>query len=327
MIFFVCLAIFLGFLVYSQFYGSHSLEQEPKIFIVQKGENLAQIAQNLEKQGFIKMKLFFKFYVFLQEGERLLKAGEYSLSPSMSVSQIAEKLIKGETSENQITLVEGWNLKDIADYFESQGVCQKEMFFETVNRPEEFVKVFDFLQDKPKSSNLEGYLFPDTYRVRTTQNIQDIIEMMLNNFGKKFTPDLREEINQQGRTIFEIVTMASLLEKEVGTKEDKELVSGILLKRLKTGMPLQVDATIAYLTGKKTTQISVDELKIDSPYNTYKYAGLPSGPISNPGLESILAAIYPQESDFWYYLSTLDGETIFSKTLTEHNRAKIRYLK
>ena len=121
--------------------------------------------------------------------------------------------------------------------------------------------------------------------------------------------------------------MASLIEKEVIGKEDKEIVSGILWKRLKIGMPLQIDATIVYITGKKTTEISREETKIDSPYNTYRYLGLPPGPICNPGLESIITAVYPKISDNWYYLSSPEGETYFSKNLEEHNIKKVRYLK
>ena len=121
--------------------------------------------------------------------------------------------------------------------------------------------------------------------------------------------------------------MASLIEKEVKTPEDKKIVSGILWKRLENSIPLQVDATISYITGKKGDSVSIEETKIDSPYNTYKYKGLPLGPISNPGLESIIASIYPENSDYWYYLSTPEGKTIFSKTLEEHNIAKAKYLK
>ena len=150
---------------------------------------------------------------------------------------------------------------------------------------------------------------------------------MQDNFDKKITPELREEIQQQGKTIFEIVTMASLIEKEVREKEEKEIVSGILWKRLENKIPLQVDATITYITGKKTTKISKEETQIDSPYNTYKYLGLPPGPICNPGIDSIEAAIYPKSSEYWYYLSTAEGKVIFSKTLEEHNLAKAKYLK
>ncbi len=183
------------------------------------------------------------------------------------------------------------------------------------------------MKDKPKNLNLEGYIFPDTYEIRKEENLEEIIIKTLQNLDSKLTKDIREDIDQQKRTIFEIITMASMIEKEVRTLEDKKIVSGILWKRLENNMPLQVDATIFYITGKKGTAISIEELKIDSLYNTYKYMGLPLGPICNPGLESIISAVYPEASDFWFYLSTPEGETIFSKTLKEHNIAKAKYLK
>ena len=155
----------------------------------------------------------------------------------------------------------------------------------------------------------------------------EIAEKMLLNFDKKLTPQIRTEVQVRGKTVFEVVTMASLLEKEVRSKEDKELAAGVLWKRLEHGIFLQVDATVAYITDKSGTQISRADLEIDSPYNTYVYAGLPLGPISNPGMESILAALYPKENEFWYYLATPKGETLFSRTLEEHNLKKVKYLK
>jgi UPF0755 protein len=188
-----------------------------------------------------------------------------------------------------------------------------------------FSEEFDFIKEKP-SSYLEGYLFPDTYEIDKNLNLEDIIFRMLYNFEDKVDFSLREEIKAQDKNLFEIMIMASLLEKEVSDSEDKKIVSGILWKRLEEGMALQVDATIIYLTGKKTTRVSLSDTKIDSPYNTYKYRGLPPAPITNPGLDSILAAIYPEDSSFWFYLSTPQGETIFSETLEEHNIAKNKYL-
>jgi len=242
--------------------------------------------------------------------------------------------------KKEITLIEGWNLRDIGWYFEGKGMFMAEELFELVGfplidysettdlpEPKDFSLDYYFLEDKPENVNLEGYLFPDTHQVGIGESIEEIVRRLLDNFDRKLVPDLREEIQNQNKTIFEIITMASLLEKEVRTLEEKKLVSGILWKRLENNMPLQVDATITYITGKKTTKISKEDTEIDSPYNTYKYLGLPLGPISNPGLESILAALYPEESEYWYYLSLPSGETIFSKTLEEHNLAKAQYLK
>ena len=239
-----------------------------------------------------------------------------------------------------MTIIEGWNLRNIGLYLENKEMFMTEELFELVGfplidyskatdllKPKDFSEEFDFLEDKPKNLGLEGYLFPDTYEIFFEEGIEDIVRRMLDNFDRKLTLELKEEIASQKKSIFEIVTMASLIEKEVRTIEDKKIVSGILWKRLKSRMPLQVDATISYITGRKTTEITKEELKINSPYNTYKYKGLPLGPICNPGLESIKAAIYPKQSEYWFYLSTPEGETIFSKTLREHNEAITKYLR
>jgi len=269
-----------------------------KIFSVEKGESLLEIGEKLEKESFIKNKIFFTLYVLSIGKHKNLQAGKYFLSSSMNIPEIAQKIISGEIANIKVTIPEGSTIKDIE---EKLGI-------------------------KLPKENLEGYLFPDTYYFPVGVTGEEVVRIMRENFEKKIAP-YREEIKKSGRTLHEIIVMASLLEKEVKTKEDKELVSGILWKRLEVGMPLQVDATITYITGKKTTKIPLEDLQIDSPYNTYKYKGLPPAPICNPGLESILAALYPKESDYWYYLSTPEGKTIFSKTLQEHNIAKEKYLK
>ena len=314
--------------------------QTEKFFLIRKGEGLREISFNLEKEGLIKDKTFFKTYVFLERIERELQAGEYWLSPSMTICEIAKKIVLGDVVKEEITIIEGWNVKDIAWYLENKGMFQAEELFELIGfpkidyskvkdlpRPKDFSKDYDFLKDKPKNLGLEGYLFPDTYQINRGVTIEEIVIMALNNFDQKLGPDLREEIEQERKTIFEIITTASLIEKEVKTIEDKKLVSGILWKRLENRIPLQVDATITYITGKKTTKISKEETQIDSPYNTYKYMGLSLGPICNPGFESILASVYPESNQYWYYLSTPEGRTIFSRTLEEHNIAKAKYLK
>ncbi len=330
---FILIILILGIWVWSGVY----LPKEPNsaetvVFSVKKGEGAKEISINLKEQNLIRYKSLFRVYVLIKGFSGGLKAGEYSFSYSMNIPQIVEKLVSGKVIEKKITIIEGWNLKDIGRYFENEGLFSSEDFFYKVTPTEEyifadFVEEFDFLKDKPAGATLEGYLFPDTYEIFSGDGIENIVRETLANFGKKLNQDLKEEITLQRKTIFEIVTMASLIEKEVKTKEDKEIVSGILWKRLENDIPLQVDATINYITGKNTTKIFTEETKIDSPYNTYKYKGLPFGPICNPGLESISAAIYPKDSQYWYYLSAPDGKTIFSKTLKEHNIAKEKYLK
>lgn len=302
-------------------------------FTVEKGEGSRDIALNLEKEKLIRWGPLFRLYVLFKGIAGELKAGQYLLSPSMNLPQIAEKLFQGEVLKEKITIIEGWNLKDIGSYFENKGMFPAEEVRQTAGK--DFSEDFDFLADKPAEASLEGYLFPDTYEIRKGENLEDIVRRMLNNFGRKLTVDLREEIGRRDKSVFEIITMASLIEKEVRTPADKRLVSGILWKRLAIDMPLQVDATIAYILGINAGSWDFDEMRkevalrkeIDSPYNTYKYRGLPLGPIANPGLESIKASIYPEDSDYWYYLSAADGQTFFSETLTDHNIKKAEYLR
>lgn len=258
------------------------LDEKAIIFSIEKGEGSREIALNLERQGLINWASLFRLYVLITGVSGKLQAGSYSLSSSMTIPEIAGKLSKGEIAKITITIPEGFTaeeiyqkLKDVADI------------------------------DLNELKSFEGYLFPDTYEIPYGFGGEEIISIMTENFNKKITADLRLEIARQNKELGEIVIMASLLEKEVKTKEDKELAAGVLWKRLSVGMPLQVDA---------------------AP-ETYQRRGLPQEPICNPGIVSILAAIYPKESSYWYYLSTPEGETIFSKTLEEHNIAKARYLK
>jgi len=298
-VFTIIILLSLFFLWQGIFLAKELGSEKSENFLVKKGQGVMEIASDLEGQGIIKSKYFFLLYVLSQKKETELIAGQYQLSPAMNVPEIVDKFVSGDCLKKTITIIEGWTIKDIEKYLKMGEI----------------------------DPALEGYLFPDTYEISPEDGLAEIIGKMRQNFEKKLTPELREEIAKQGKTISRIVIMASLLEKEVQTPEDKKIVAGILEKRLKNNMPLQVDATITYLSGRKTTEISKEELAVDSPYNTYKYKGLPPGPICNPGLESIVAAIYPIESDYWFYLSAPDGETIFSKTLQEHNRAKEKYLK
>ncbi len=184
---------------------------------------------------------------------------------------------------------------------------------------------YDFLEGL---ESLEGFLFPDTYYISYNVSSNEIIKKMLDNFDKKLTSDLRAEIKKQGKSVKEIVTLASIVEKEVYKEEDKKIVAGIFLKRVVLGMPLDADSTINYITGKNSPMPTSGDLAAESLYNTYLNKGLPPGPISNPSLSSIKAAIYPEDSPYLYYLNRQDTkETIFSKTFEEHLENKNKYLK
>ena len=298
---------------------------ETIIYTVEKGWGDDEIGDNLEELNIIRSSYFFKFYVISSLKHASLQAGQYNLSPKMSIHQIASKMAKGDVIRDTVVILEGWNEKDIGEYLEQKNICTKDYFISLLN-DDYSASVWDFLADKPDNVDLEGYLFPDTYELAKGENCEDVIDDMLVNFGKKLSPELRSEITKQGKSIFDIVTMASMIEKEVKGIDDKKIVSGILWNRLAIDMPLQLDSTVNYVTEKNDPSVTIKDTKIDSPYNTYKYYGLPKGPISNPGMDSIMAAIYPTQTDYLYYLSA-NGKTIFSETLEQHNAAKAKYLK
>lgn len=265
------------------------------VFRIERGQGSWEIARLLEQERFIRSALFFEAYTFLRGSAFKLQAGDYVISSGFSAAKINEKLAAGDVLRKRITIIEGWSIRDIAAYLEQQGVVLAE----------------DILAFRDQ----EGYLFPDTYEIPPGATAEELVSMMTDTFRKKV-----------GNASKDVVIMASILEKEVKEQEDKRIVSGILQKRLHAGMALQVDATVNYITGKRDSQVSRADTSIDSPYNTYKYRGLPPGPISNPGLESIQAASDPVKSPYWYYLSTPEGKTIFSKSSEEHAQAKAQYL-
>lgn len=318
-IFLLVLFIFFCFEVYVPF---NSNSHESIVYAAKKGMGDDEIAKDLQKLGIIRSNWFFRFYVVASLQHSKLQAGRYTLSPKMSVYQIAKKMIQGEAIQETLFIPEGWDLRDIGKYLESKNICKKEEFLESAKA--DLSNDFDFLKDKPKDIGLEGYLFPDTYQISGTESCSDIIIMMLENFNKKLTPELRNQISSQKKSIFEVVTMASMIEKEVRSLTDKKIVSGILWKRLSVGMPLQLDSTVNYITDGNDPAVSIKATKIDSPYNTYKYKGLPKGPISNPGMDSIIAALSPTKTAYWFYLS--DGITRYAKTDEEHAANKAKYL-
>lgn len=315
------------------FYYNHKISTpvsnlaEGQAFLVESGEGVSQIASKLLEAGLIKSKFFFKFYIWKNDLGSKLKAGEYNLSAEESIKQIVETLIAGKNfgEEQTIKIIEGWNSRDIGKYLETEGVCTSKEWSKAVSV--DYSAEYDFLKDKPGRSDLEGYLFPDTYRIFKDSTPDEVLKKMLDNFDAKLTDEMRAEIKRQGKTIYEIVTMASVVQKEVRSEEDMKIVAGIFWDRIKYGQPLQSCATLAYILGVNKKQYTLEDTKTDSPYNTYQNQGLPPGPIANPGLRALEAAIYPEYTDYNYFLSSSDGETIFSVTYDEHVRNKAIYLK
>ena len=268
--------------------------------------------------------------------------------------QIIDKFSKDEPTpiiipkpEETIRILEGWTISDIGEYLETKGLYKNEDFFNITGFPKidyrnnltkpalnDFSTQFSFLTDKPIYYGLEGYLFPDTYRIYASSTITEVIEKMLTNFDKKLTAQMRTDIKEQGKTIYEIITLASIIEKEAPidyqTSDDRDarIISGIFLNRLRIGQGLQSDATLSYIYGDNKPAHSGEELEINSPYNTYKYRGLPPGPICNPGILAIKAAIYPIETEYNYFLTPKGKDTVvYARTYEEHLQNKYKYLK
>ncbi len=318
----IFLLIVFSLFIYNFYYSKDDLCQE-EVFVVSRGDNFLQVSEKLHQRKLIKSPIYFQAYLLITGNHRNLKAGSYLINSCSSIAEISQKIIQGKIAQKRFTIIEGWNTTQIAEYLSELDLIDYDKFVNLSGNSDNFKEYFDFIKDIPEKSSLEGYLFPDTYFIPLDATEEEIIKIVLSNFELK-TKERRDEY--QG-SFFDIIIVASLIEKEVQSYQDKGIVSGIIQKRMEIGMPLQIDATISYITGKRTTRISISETQIDSPYNTYRYKGLPIGPIANPGIESIKAALEPIESDYLFYLSKPDGETVFSRNLEEHNIAKNRYLR
>lgn len=301
-------------------------DTEEKTFVVRGGQGVNQISHDLYEANLIRSKLVFETWMWFKKYEDKVIAGVYQIPADVDIRQLSNLLVLGPgNSQYAVTLLEGWTRALMKDTIASADM-DSEKFMELSSRASDFKEEYDFLADAPSGASLEGYIFPDTYFVDGSTSEEGLIRKTLNNFDKKVTQDIRDEIDRQGKTIFEVVTLASIIEREVPEFADKKMIADIFLKRLDAGIGLQSDATVNYVTGKGLAQPSLNDLQVDSPYNTYKYRGLPPGPISNPGIDSIKAVVYPTANDYYYFLTTKDGEVIYSVTYDEHLENKARYL-
>ena len=295
-------------------------------FTVESGQGVNLISANLRRAGLIHSSFVFETYIWAIKSENKVIAGRYKLSSGMNIPQVTAALIRGTVAQNdKVTFIEGWNRNDNTDYLQRQGFNGQE-YLQLTASSVTWRDDYPLTQAIPDNGSLEGFLFPDTYAVTQDTKVISIIDKQLQNFESKLTPTMIEDIRHSGHTLFQIVTMASILEKEVPQHADKKMIADIFWKRIKANIGLQSDATINFVTGKGTTRPSLDDLKIDSPYNTYKYKGLTPGPISNPGLESIQAALYPTPNPYYYFLTDKDGGVHYAKDLEGHKQNRVKYL-
>ncbi len=310
------------------------------VFEIESGQGVNQVSANLKEAGLIKTTWAFEWYVWLEGLSSKILAGTYSLKTDQSIESIVDIITLGDTDSNIETfkVTEGWTALQIAEHYaeifsnnlNKDGEALIKDFINTVSESDSRNiipgETYDFIVDKPASASLEGYLFPDTYFVYDDATPAQIIQKMLDNFDLKLDDDIRTKIKNSSLSIFETVTLASIVEKEVDIYEDRQKVADLFLRRIDAGMPLQSDATVNYVTGKDALQPTINDTKVESLYNTYLHTGLPPGPICNPSLSSIAAVANSEPNEYWYYLNAPDGQTIFSKTFEEHKLNKAKYL-
>lgn len=296
----------------------------PVSVVVPSGVGVSRIGETLEKKGVIRSAFAFTWYVrWHQEGSRF-KAGRYALSGDMTLAQIVRALDLGPNSvygdRIRVTIPEGYTLKQIAATLQEKGVTDGRKFLRIATDPESIALIHaDF--PLPKSS-LEGYLFPATYYFRPHSPPEHVADAMVTNFFEQFARPYQRDIAARGRGLQAVVTEASMIEREAKTPEDRPRIAGVLDNRLKRGMRLDVDATVLYALGHHKDRVMLRDLNVDSPYNTYRHTGLPPGPIANPGLPSLLAALHPEPNDYLYYVARPNGAHIFTRTIAEHEAAK-----
>jgi len=305
---------------------------EARLFSVKEGESAVEIAARLEEQGLIRSAALFRLLAAYYGVSSSLEAGEYELQRDMTTTQIINKLHRGLVKTEMVTIPEGWRLEQVAEVLEKRGLYNREEFREACKRAS---FGYPFLDERPADATLEGYLFPDTYFVSPKTDAESFVRRMLQTFDERFTVAMRQQAADRGMTIHQVITLASIVEREAALPEERPLIAGIFLNRLKAGMALDADPTVQYALASNAAsqaaygywkELSQEDLSIDSPYNTYRYGGLPPGPICSPGLASIQAVLDPEASDYLYFVAREDGSHAFATTLEEHiqNVAKYR---
>jgi UPF0755 protein len=304
----------------------HTHEAARKSIVIEPGSSSGEILAKLSREGVIESEYPIKIWLRVFGENKRFKAGEYEFKSPITPRQVVNLLAQGSVSTRQFTIPEGYNHFDVASVL--SGL---EGLKEPIKSPGEVVAMMRnvaLIQDlDPKAKDLEGYLFPDTYEYAASTTREKLIEVMVKRFRKVFTPELQERARQMNMTPRQVVALASLVEKEAKVDTEREMISQVFHKRLKMGAPLACDPTVIYaalIEGKYKGKIYRSDLDRDSPYNTYKHAGLPPGPIASPGKRSLQAALYPSDTDYLFFVvdaTRNDGSHKFSASSSDHDRA------
>ncbi len=313
-------ALILGGVFYFYNHTLYSSSGEGKVFEIEKGEGIREIAKKLKENDVIDCQSCFVYYMLSKSLSDNVFPEKYHLGNDLTIPELAVILTSEKEYEIKMTFPEGWTSWEMAKKIANNGFSDQKFLKIVANPSLEFLENHDLSKNL---KNLEGYLFPDTYFFFEEESEDDIVSKMVNNFQNKITLEMKEDIEKQGKTLNEIITMASIIEGEVNNQKDRKIVSGIFWDRIKNGQALESCATLAYVLGENKKQYTFEDTRVSSPYNTYINPGLPPGPVSNPGIESIEAAIYPTFTDYNYFLSDPEtGETVYARTLEEHNKNK-----
>ncbi|MFQ5427973.1 MAG: endolytic transglycosylase MltG [Thermodesulfobacteriota bacterium] len=316
------LAILLSTHLYITFYGPAGQDKTLKAITIKRGASFGEVARQLNSAGLIASKGRFLFAARIMGAQRNTKAGEYELSAAMTPVMIIGILMRGESKQYTVTVPEGYAVRDIAALLEAKGLAVSEDFI-TRAADKTLVKKL-----KLPGPTLEGYLFPDTYRLRKDMTSLEIISVMANRFKEVYGREFKRLARKKGMDMKKAVTLGSIIEKETNAPPERPIISSVFHNRLNKGIRLQSDPTVIYaMRAFFDGNIRKKDLKIKSPYNTYLHYGLPPGPIANPGKEAIMAAISPADSEYLYFVSKNDGTHYFSRSYNEHVNAVNRYQK
>ena len=320
----VLLVALLGYIAVSGWYSSQlepavPTEKQMVLVKVRQGVTTGEIADELAAKRLIKNRTAFLFAAKSAGLDKSLQAGEYFLSRNMDAKTIIATMAKGATADVQVTIPEGYTVEQIAVLLEEKGLVRKERFLS-------LAKTFAPLDKEAVRPGVtyraEGFLFPDTYRIHRGASEEEILKLLAGEFAKKITPEIQTQIQASGRSLYDVIVLASLVEREAQLPKERPMVARVFLNRLRIEMPLQSCATIQYILGYPKEELTIADTQLPSPYNTYLNPGLPPGPVANPGLASIRAALNPGEGDWLYFV--VDGKTgghRFSRTLAEHEAA------
>lgn len=305
--------------------------------VVSAGDRGFGVAETLKNADLISSALMFRLYLRLSGQGDALQPGTFSLQPGMSYREIATNLTHAETNEVQVTIPEGFTLAQIGDRVRAAlpHISEDEWKAAVGASPTFGTQSAGWFvsQAKPAGVDVEGYLFPDTYRFFADATATDVVTKMVDAMSAKLSAEMSSVADENGlskpgaMTPHEVLTLASIIQREVQSPDDMKDVADLFLKRLEIGMPLQADSTIAYYLGKTSAEMTLDDLKKDEPYNSYTRAGLPPGPIASPGLDAIDAVLHPTENPYLYFLTSSDGTVIYATTFDEHVANKRRYLR